>query len=392
MRNFEIYNPTYVVFGRDTQGRTGELVKRFGGSKVLIHYGGGSVVRSGLLRQVEESLDAAGIAHVSLGGVQPNPRSGLVYEGIDICKREGIDFLLGIGGGSAIDSAKAIAAGAVFDGDFWDIWMGEAPYANALPLGCVLTLPATGTEGSNSSVITNEKLHLKRGSSSDFNRPRFAILNPELTYTLPAWHTACGVADIMAHIIERYFTNTPDVDVSDRLCESVLQTVIKYAPVCLHEPDNYEARAAVMWAGTLAHNGQLGVGRQEDWSSHQMGHELSALYDSTHGATLSVLIPHWLRYCLPGHEMREAQFAVRVFDCEMDFEHPERTALEGIERLSAFWKSLGLPLTFAELGAKEEDIPLMAKKCKRNYGTHTGAFRPLLEEDVAAIYHMCCEK
>lgn len=390
MRNFEIFNPTYFVFGRDTQSRTGELVKRFGGTKVMIHYGGGSVVRSGLLQQVKDSLDAAGIPHVELGGVQPNPRSGLVYEGIEICKREGVDFLLGIGGGSAIDSAKAIAAGAVYDGDFWDIFMGKVPYTKALPIGCVLTLPATGTEGSNSAVVTHEETNLKRGSSSDANRPRFAIMNPELTFTLPKWHTACGVADIMAHIIERYFTNTTDVDVSDRLCEAVLQTVIKYGPVCVNEPDNYEARAAVMWAGTLAHNGQLGVGRQDDWTSHQMGHELSALYDATHGATLAMLIPQWLRYCLPGHEMRIAQFAVRVFGCEMDFEHPERTALEGIERLAAFWKGIGLPQNFAELGAKEEDIPLMAEKCKKNNkGEFTGFFHPNTTEDIANIYRMC---
>ena len=392
MQNFEIYNPTYFVFGRGTQSRAGELVRRFGGHKALIHYGGGSVVRSGLLAEIEKSLDSAGIPYVTLGGVKPNPRSGLVYEGIELCKREKVDFVLGVGGGSAIDSGKAIAAGAVYDGDFWDIWSGKVPYANALPHGCVLTLPATGTEGSNSAVVTNEQLLLKRGTRSDFNRPCFAILNPETTFTLPAWHTACGVADIMAHIIERYFTNTPDVDVSDRLCESVLQTVIKYGPVCLAEPDNYEARAAVMWAGTLAHNGQLGVGRQEDWASHALGHELSALYDSTHGATLSVIIPHWMRYTLPGHEMRMAEFAVRVWGCQMDFEHPERTALEGIDRLSVFWKSLGLPLTFAELGAKEEDIPELTRKCKCGADGTVGNFKKLAKPDVEAIFRACCEE
>lgn len=391
MQNFDLYNPTYFAFGRDTQKRVGELTRRFGGTRVLIHYGGGSVVRSGLLDEVKKSLDEAGVAYTLLGGVRPNPRSGLVYEGIEICKREKIDFILGVGGGSAIDSGKAIAAGAVYDGDFWDIWSGKVPYANALPHGCVLTLPATGSEGSNSAVVTNEALMLKRGTRSDFNRPRFAILNPETTFTLPAWQTACGVADIMAHIIERYFTNTTDVDVTDRLCESVLQTVIKYGPICLSEPDNYDARAAVMWAGTLAHNGQLGVGRQEDWSSHALGHELSAKYDATHGATLSVIIPHWLRYTLAGHEMRMAEFAVRVWGCQMDFEHPERTALEGIARLSAFWKSLGLPLTFAELGAKEEDIPELTRKCKCGADGTVGNFMKLTKNDVETIYRACCE-
>ena len=389
MNNFELYNPTYFAFGRGTQKKTGELVRRFGGTKALLHYGGGSVVRSGLLAEVEKSLDEAGVAYVTLGGVKPNPRSGLVYEGIELCRREGVDFVVGIGGGSAIDSGKAIAAGATFDGDFWDVWSGKAPYQTALPHGCVLTLPATGSEGSNSCVITNERLGLKRGTRSDLNRPRFAVMNPETTFTLPAWQTACGIADIMAHTIERYFTNTQDVEVSDRLCEGVLKTVIENGPVCLAQPDNYEARAAVMWAGTLAHNGQLGVGREEDWSSHAMGHELSALYDSTHGATLAMIMPQWLRYTLPGHEMRLAQFAVRVWGCEMNFERPERTALEGIARLAAFWKSLGLPQTFAELGAKEEDIPELVRKCKCDAQGNLGFFKPLSKQDVENIYRMC---
>ena len=385
MRNFDLYNPTYFVFGRDTQRQVGDLTRRFGGTKALIHYGGGSVVRSGLLEATKASLDAAGIAWVELGGAQPNPRSGLVYEGIELCRRESVDFVLGIGGGSAIDSAKAIAAGARYDGDFWDLYSGKAPYVDALPKGCILTFPATGTEGSNSAVITHEAENLKRGVRSDLNRPQFAILNPELTYTLPPEQTAFGIADMMAHIFERYLTNTQDVDLSDRLCEGVLQGILKAAPVAMARPDDYEARAELMWAGTLAHNGQLGVGREEDWGSHNIGHELSAAYGTAHGATLSVIMPHWMRYTLPGHELRYAQMAMRVFGCQMDFDHPERTALEGIDRLQAFWRSIGLPLTMTELGVDPSDIPMLTQKAKCDERGLLGAFVPLTKADIESI-------
>ncbi len=389
MNNFTLYNPTYFVFGRDTQDQVGQLVKRFGGTRALIHYGGGSVVRSGLLETTKKSLEAAGISYVELGGAVPNPRSGLVYQGIELCKREGVDFILGIGGGSAIDSAKAIAAGAVYDGDFWDLYERKAPYTAALPIGCVLTFPATGTESSASAVITQENGMYKRGLAGDKNRPVFAIMNPELTFTLPPYQTACGVADMMAHIFERYFTNTQDVDVSDRLCEAVLQTVLKAAPVVMANPTDYAARAELMWAGTLAHNGQLGVGREEDWGSHQMAHELSAKYDTAHGAALSVIMPHWMRYTLPGHEMRLAQLAVRVFGCQMDFECLEKTALEGIARLQAFWKGLGLPLTLDEVGIPAEDIPALAAKTRYTEKGVVGAFKPLTPLDVEAILSQC---
>lgn len=388
MLDFTLYNPTYFAFGRNTQEQTGELVRRFGGGKVLIHYGGGSVARSGLLAAVKKSLDAAGIPWVELGGVVPNPRSGLVYEGIELCRREGVDFVLGIGGGSAVDSAKAIAAGVRYDGDFWDLFEGKAPYTDALPVGCILTLPATGTEASNSAVITQERGMLKRGLRSDYNRPRFAILNPELTYSLPPEQTAYGIADMMAHIFERYLTNTRDVDITDRLCEGVLQGVLRAGPVAMAEPENYEARAELMWASTLAHNGQLGVGRQEDWGSHNMGHELSAKYNTPHGASLSVIMPHWMRYTLPGHEMRFAQLATRVFGCSMDFENPEKTALEGIARLQAFWRSLGLPLTMGEIGVKKEDIPELAGKVRLTNGDKLGFFRPLDRQEIAAVYEL----
>ncbi len=391
MNNFTLYNPTYFVFGRDTEGQVGALTKRFGGTRALIHYGGGSVVRSGLLEKTQRSLTEAGVSWVALGGAQPNPRSGLVYQGIELCKREGVDFVLGIGGGSAIDSAKAIAAGAVYDGDFWDLYEQKVPYTDALPIGCILTFPATGTESSWSAVITQEKGMLKRGLAGNKNRPQFAIMNPELTYTLPPYQTACGVADMMAHIFERYLTNTRDVDVSDRLCEAVLQTIVEAAPIAMREPENYAARAELMWAGTLAHNGQLGVGREEDWSSHKIGHELSAYNDVAHGASLSVVMPHWMRYTLPGHAMRFAQLATRVFGCTMDFEYPETTACEGIARLQAFWKSLGLPLTLGEIGISTEAIAALAEKARYDAGGTLGAFVPLTRQDVEKILWSCAE-
>ena len=392
MNDFALYNPTYFEFGRETQHKVGELVARFGGKKVLIHYGGGSAVRSGLLAQVIASVQAQGIAYAELGGVVPNPRSGLVYEGIALCKKENIDFVLGIGGGSAIDSAKAIAAGAVYAGDFWDLFEGKAPYTDALPVGCVITLPATGTEASNSAVITQEKGMLKRGLRGDPNRPAFAVMNPELTYTLPSYQTACGVADIMAHVFERYFTNTTEVDITDRLCEGVLQTVLKAAPIAMQNPRSYAARAELMWAGTIAHNGQLGVGREEDWASHAMGHELSAAYDVAHGASLAIMMPHWMRYTLSGHEMRFAQMAVRVFGCQMDFEDPKRTALEGIDRLQRFWGSLGLPLTLGEVYIEKDAIPALVQKTKSDAQGILGMFMPLTKEDVQAIFLSALER
>lgn len=389
MKNFDLYQKTYFAFGRNTESRAGELVRRFGGTCALLHYGGGSAERSGLLERVRQSLRLAEVAFCELGGVKPNPRSGLIQEGIELCRREGVDFVLAVGGGSALDSAKAIAAGACYDGDFWDIYEGKAPYLRALPKGCVLTLSASGSEASNSSVITREPEMLKRGVRSDLNRMDFAIMNPELTTTLPPFQTACGVCDIMAHVFERYFTEEPDVDVTDRLCEGVLQSLLRAAPVAMREPTNYAARAEIMWAGKLAHDGTLGVGRVEDWASHAIEHELSAKYDVAHGAGLAVVFPQWIRYTLPRREMRCAQLAVRVFGCEMDFSCPERTALEGIARLEAFWKRLGLPSNFKELGAEERDIPALAAMTKRDARGMTGFYQPLTQADVERILRMC---
>jgi len=389
MNNFTFYSPTYFAFGKGQEENTGKYVKRFGGSKVLIHYGGGSVVRSGLLDRVKKSLEAEGIAYVELGGVMPNPRSGLVYEGIELCKKEDIDFILAVGGGSTIDSAKAIAAGACYDGDFWDYYMGK-PVEVAFPIGTVLTIAAAGSEGSPDSVITKEEGMLKRGASGEGLRPRFSILNPELTQTLPAFQTAAGVTDIMAHLFERYFTTTKEVEVTDRVIEALLLTMIHEAPRVIEDPNNYEARANIMWAGMMAHNNCCGVGRAQDWASHAIEHELSAVYDCAHGAGLAVVFPAWMEYNMHHDVMRFAKLAVRVWGCQMDYDHPEVTAKAGIAALRNFLKAIGMPSNFTELGASENDIAHMAHTaCYGNGGNGTiGGFAALSEEDVANIYRL----
>ena len=389
MENFTFYSPTYFVFGKEEETNAGKYVKRFGGTKVLLHYGGGSVVRSGLLDRVKASLSAEHIPYVELGGVKPNPRSGLVYEGIELCRKEKVDFVLAIGGGSTIDSSKAIAAGTVYTGDFWDFYQGKL-VEEALPIGIILTISAAGSEGSADSVITNENGMYKRGATGEALRPTFSILNPALTQTLPPFQTACGITDIMAHLFERYFTNTQEVEVTDRMIEGLLLTMIHEGPRVIEDPNNYEARANIMWAGMMGHNNSCGVGRIQDWASHDIEHELSALYDCAHGAGLAVVFPAWMTYVYKHDVMRFAKLAVRVWGCQMDFANPERTALEGISALRRFWKSLGMPSNFAELGAKEEDIPQMAHTaCYGDGRTGTlGNFVKLHEEDVANIYRL----
>lgn len=390
MENFNFYSPTFFAFGKGREKDCGELVKRFGGSRVLVHFGGGSVVRSGLLDRVKNSLRESGISFCELGGVMPNPRSGLVYEGIRLCREEKIDFILAVGGGSTIDSAKAIAAGAVYDGDFWDFYQGKY-IEEALPVGTVLTIAAAGSEGSPDSVITNVDGMIKRGASGDAIRPRFSVLNPELTETLPAYQTACGITDIVAHLYERYLTNSKDVEVTDRLIESLLLTMKTEAPKVMENLQDYEARANIMWAGMVAHNNIVGVGRSQDWTSHQIEHELSAQYDCAHGAGLAVTMPAVFLYNMKHDVMRFAQIAVRVWGCQMDFAHPERTAKEGIEALRSFLISIGMPKNFEELGAREEDIEKLAYTCcygKGNEGGAVGGFVPLQQQDVEAIYRM----
>ena len=386
MNNFNFYSPTFFVFGKERENEAGNYVKRFGGTRVLIHYGGGSVIKSGLLNRVKASLADSGIYFTELGGVMPNPRSGLVYKGIELCKKENIDFVLAVGGGSSIDSSKAIALGALYDGDFWDFYEGKQ-VEKALPVATILTISAAGSEGSNGSVITHENGMLKRACGGDAMRPVFSILNPALTITLPNYQTACGATDMMAHVMERYFTNTTDVEITDRLCEGILLTIIKEAPKALANPADYESRANLMWAGMVAHNDICGVGRDQDWSSHQLEHELSAFYDVAHGAGLAVMFPAWMKFVMHHNVMRFAQFAVRVWGCEMDYQQPENTAVEGIARFEHFLISIGMPVRFAGLDAKAEDIPTLVKTLGLEKRT-LGGFVKLTEKDVTEIYNI----
>lgn len=386
MNNFNFYSPTYFVFGKNRENETGKLITQFKGQRVLLHFGSGSVVKSGLLDRVKNSLTQAGIWHTELGGVVPNPRSGLVYEGIEICKKENIDFILAVGGGSVIDSAKAIALGALYDGDFWDFFCGKR-IERALPVATVLTLTAAGSEGSTASVITHENGMIKRSANSDIIRPVFSVLNPELTCSLPAFQTACGATDMIAHVLERYFSNTRDVEITDRMAEAIMLAIINETPKALADPYDYNARANLMWAGMVAHNDLVGVGREQDWATHLIEHELSGLYDVAHGAGLAVMFPAWMKYVMHHDINRFAQFAVRVWGCEMDFQNPERTAREGISRYEAFLKSIGMPTRFSELGAKKEDIPALLKTL--NLGNRTlGSFVKLTEDDVKKIYEL----
>ncbi len=387
MENFKFYSPTEFVFGRETENESGRYIKKYGGTKVLIHYGSGSVVKSGLLDRVKASLDKENIPYVELGGVQPNPRDTKIYEGIELCRREKVDFILSVGGGSCIDSSKGIALGVPYDGDFWDFYGTGKRVEKALPIGTVLTIAAAGSEGSGASVVTKEEGMLKRDVGSDLLRPRFSILNPELTCTLPAYQTACGATDIMAHVFERYFTNTSEVEITDRLCEAVLMTMVKEVPRVIADPMNYEARANIMWAGTVAHNDIVGVGRSQDWNSHKIEHELSGLYDCAHGAGLAVVMPAWMEFVMNHNVLRFAQAAVRIWGCEMNFEKPEETAINGIRCFRRFLHDIGMPINFAELGAKSEDIPVLVEKLGLG-DKKTRGFVSLSSDDVAEIFRI----
>lgn len=385
MENFVFQNTTKIIFGRNTETQVGKETKKYA-DRILLHYGGGSIKKSGLYDRVVASLKEAGVDFVELAGVQPNPRLSLVKKGIELCRREKIRFILAVGGGSVIDSAKAIAVGVPYAGEVWDFFEHKATIQEALPVGVVLTIPAAGSETSPASVITNDDGAWKRDIGSDLIRPQFAILNPELTYTLPPYQTACGVADIMAHIMERYFTRTKNTDLTDRLCEATLRTVIKYAPMALVNPNDYTARAELMWAGTVAHCDLLGTGRIEDWGSHMIEHEISGIYDVPHGAGLAVVFPAWMRYVYQEDVNVFARYAVRVWDVEPDFDHPEKTALAGIERLKEFFRSLGLPVTLRELKVGDDRLEEMAAKCTAR--GPVGNFRKLNKEDVYQIYRL----
>ena len=386
MNNFNFVTPTRYEFGRGVENRVGELAALNGMKHVLLVYGQGSVVRSGLLDRVRTSLESAEIPYTMLGGVKPNPTDDLVYHGIKTVKDLHIDGLIAVGGGSVIDTAKAIAAGALYDGDFWDFFSGKT-IERALPIGVVLTIPAAGSEGSGNAVITKlDGMHKISIRTEYALRPKFALLNPELTFTLPPYQTAAGIVDMMAHILERYFSPTEGVEVTDRLSEGLLKAIIQETPKVMAEPENYDARANIMWAGTLAHNGICGCGRTEDWASHRMEHELSAVYGVTHGAGLAVVNPAWMTYMADRKPEKVAQFARRVFNVQND--NDREAALEGIKRLREFYRSIGMPTTLAELGIENPDFDLLVTKLHENMGPKLGGYLELDSEATGTIYRL----
>lgn len=391
MNNFVFHSPTEFIFGKGTEEQVGVLLKKYGARKVLIHYGGGSVIHSGLLPKVQKILEQEQIEYFLLGGVQPNPRSGLVYEGIEICKKENIDFLLPIGGGSVIDSAKAIAAGAVYDGDFWDFFTGKAQITKALKIGVILTIPASGSEGSHRTIITHENGMLKRGAGNVYVRPTFSIINPELTYTLPLKQTSAGIVDMMSHIFERYITKTQNVELTDHLCEGTLTAIISAARKVMKDPFDYDARATLCWAGTIAHNGQLGVGRSEDWTTHNLEHELSGLYDVTHGVGLAVMFPAYMTYVLDRDVDLFYRLAVRVWNIPEDETNKRGVAVQGIAAMKSFFKEIHMPTSFAEIDAKEEDIDLLVEKLFVGKGAKFPGYAELTPEEAKAVYRLACK-
>lgn len=388
MIDFTFYSPTEFVFGRNTEAKAGALAKQYGATKVMVIYGGGSAVKSGLVGRVQASLDGAGIPYVELSGVRPNPTEDKVREGVALARQQKVDFLLAVGGGSVIDTAKSIAVAVDYDGDFWDFYIGKAKVTKALPVGVVLTIPAAGSEGSGNAVITNTTTGQKLGIKEPMLlRPKFAVMNPELTMTLPAWHTASGICDMIVHILERYFSNTENVEISDRLCEGVITAIINEARKVMKNPQDYDARANIMWSGTIAHNGTCGVGREEDWAGHQIEHEISAMYDVTHGAGLAVVTPAYMLFMAKHHPARMEQFAKRVFGVE--------DAEEGIRLFKQFLHDdLGLPITLQQLlpqlTAEEIDaaIPQFVKNLHRNKGEKFGAFYPITPDVTTEILNL----
>ena len=391
MNDFTYFAPTKVVFGKGAEGQVGKLCKEQGATKVLVHFGGGSAKRSGLLDRVCAALEEEGLPYVTLGGVVPNPRLSLVYEGIELCRREGVDFLLAVGGGSVIDSCKAIGYGLANDFDVWELFDKKRTAAGCAPVGAVLTIAAAGSEMSDSTVITKDEGELKRGYNSNYCRCKFAVLNPELTYTLPEYQTACGVTDIMMHIMERYFVNVETMTVTDTMAEAVIRDVLRYGKAALEDPRDYRARAEIMWAGSLAHNGLLCAGGPNgDWASHQIEMELSGMFGVAHGAGLAAIWGSWARYVLDAKPQRFAQFAYRIFDLPQTGD-PAADGLRGIEAMEDYFRSIRMPVNLRELGVgelTEEQIDELAEKCTY-FGRRTiGQFKVLGKEDIKAIYRM----
>ncbi len=391
MKDFKYYTPTEVVFGEKSEEKVARLVKKHGGTKVLVHYGGHSAIKSGLLDKVCGLLSDEGIEFFKLGGVVPNPRLSKVYEGIDLCRKEGIDFILAVGGGSVIDSAKAIACGVPFEGDVWDFYLGKLHAEVCLPVASVLTIPAAGSEMSESSVITNEDGGVKLGYSNDITRPKFAIMNPVRTFTLPPYQTAAGVTDMIMHTMERYFTHDDDMTLTTEVAEAVMRTLMDSVFAVLKNPEDYRHRAQIMWGGSIAHNGLTGCGVADDWATHQLEHELSGMFDVTHGAGLAAVWPSWARYVYKENVSRFVRFAVNVMGVPNDFTDPEGTALKGIEAMERFYHAIGMPINIHELIGRDitdDEIKEMARKCSRDYKSTQGCFKVLDHSDMEAIYRM----
>ena len=391
IKDFNFYAPTRVVFGKESEKNIGKLVRDYGGSNVLVHFGGGSAERSGLLNVVRHQLTDAGLKFVELSGVVPNPLLSKVYEGIDLCRQQQIDFILAVGGGSVIDSAKAIGYGVPYAGDVWDFWEGKAKPVDCLPIGAVLTIPAAGSEMSSSCVITKDEGLIKRGVNSDICRCKFAVMNPKRTYTLPPYQTAAGATDIMMHTMERYFSKYDDMTLTDAIAEALLRTVMDSARVVMREPQNYRHRAQIMWAGSLAHNDLTECGMEKDFATHRLEHELSALFGVTHGAGLAALWPSWARYVKARHLSRFVQFAVNVMGVTNDFAHPEDTAEKGIQAIEQFYREIGMPTTITELLGRQitkEEIDVLVDKCSRGGTITVGAMEVLGAKEMRDIYEM----
>lgn len=385
MVDFVFQNPTKIIFGRDALSHLGEEAVACS-QRVLLVYGGGSIQKSGLYQQVVDILQGAGCTLWELGGIVPNPLLSRVYEGIQLCRAHQIGLVMAVGGGSAIDTAKSIANGACYSGDVWDFHRGVATPRQSLPVGTVPTIAAAGSEMSNSAVITNDETQEKKGCKSPTNFPRFSLLNPEYTFTLPPYQTACGCVDILAHLMERYFTRTEHVDLTDGLLTACMRVVLQKAPIVMAQPENYDARAELMWTGALAHNTLLQTGRVDDWASHKLEHELSALYDIAHGAGLSIVFPAWMKYVLPKGPAKLRQFAVEVMGVADGGEGDEVLAQRGIERLEAFYQSLGMPIRLSQGEIDSGRLEEMATRATRN--GPVGSYVPIHQQDALAIYRL----
>ena len=392
MKDFNYFAPTEVVFGEQSEEQVAALVKKYGGTKVLVHYGGQSAVRSGLLDKICGLLKESGVDYVTLGGVVPNPRLSLAHQGIELCRKEGVDFILAVGGGSVIDSGKCIAMGVANpDIEVWDIYLGKVSPAKALPVASVLTIPAAGSEMSESTVVTNEEGDVKLGYSNNLLRPKFAIMNPRCTMTLPPYQTAAGVTDMMMHTMERYFTKDDDMDFTTDLAEAALRSIKSAIFAVLKNPEDYRYRAQIMWGGSVMHNGLTGCGVSDDWATHQLEHELSGMFDVTHGAGLAAMWPSWARYVMHENLSRFVRFAVNVMDVPNDFTDPEGTALKGIEAMERFYHAIGMPVNIKELIGRDitdAEIAEMTRKCSRDYTSTCGCLKVLKAEDMEAIYKL----